>query len=206
MAACSSRATLGDLACLPLLMNAPCLHCEQIRTRGSDAALAAPICPQCGQTIRVSMRVTTAAAGNRATTSEVFHCSAPAVAIAFTSPSCRRSGVPISQAGDLRLQNGHGVADCRRGHGALLQPLRDRRSVRLTGGRGRSLQRAATALPSWPRREPRIIADIVGPVCESGDFLSLDRSLVAPQARRSLAMSRARLRRGTGENLQQPLR
>jgi hypothetical protein len=31
-------------------------------TRGSDAALAAPICPQCGQTIRVSMNVTTAAA------------------------------------------------------------------------------------------------------------------------------------------------
>jgi len=28
---------------------------------------------------------------------------------------------------------------------------------------------------------PRIIADIVGPVCESGDFLALDRSLVAPQ-------------------------
>jgi hypothetical protein len=31
-------------------------------TRGSDAALAAPICPQCGQTIRVSMNVTTAVA------------------------------------------------------------------------------------------------------------------------------------------------
>src|SRR5580658_5865496 len=36
-----------------------------------------------------------------------------------------------------------------------------------------------------PMREPaagapRIIADIVGPVCESGDFIALDRSLVAP--------------------------
>ncbi len=60
-AACSSRATLGDLAGLLLLMSAPCSHCEQISTRGSDAALAAPICPQCGQTIRVSMRVTIAA-------------------------------------------------------------------------------------------------------------------------------------------------
>ena len=62
-AACSSRVTLGDLAGLPLLMNAPCPHCEQISTRGSDAAVAAPICPQLGQTIRVSMSVTTAAAG-----------------------------------------------------------------------------------------------------------------------------------------------
>jgi hypothetical protein len=62
-AACSSRATLGDLAGLPLLMNAPWPHCEQIRMRGRDAALAAPVCPQLGQAIRVSMSVTTAAAG-----------------------------------------------------------------------------------------------------------------------------------------------
>jgi diaminopimelate decarboxylase len=27
---------------------------------------------------------------------------------------------------------------------------------------------------------PRIVADVVGPVCESGDFLALDRALVAP--------------------------
>jgi diaminopimelate decarboxylase len=38
-----------------------------------------------------------------------------------------------------------------------------------------------------PVREPkpgagRIIADVVGPVCESGDFFALDRSIVAPQA------------------------
>jgi hypothetical protein len=71
---------LGDLAGLPLLMSAPCSHCEQIRTRGSDAALAAPICPQCGQTIRVSMSMATAAGNAGASTSEVFHCSAPAVA------------------------------------------------------------------------------------------------------------------------------
>jgi hypothetical protein len=38
-----------------------CSHREQMSTRGSDAALAAPICPQFGQTIRVSMSVTTAA-------------------------------------------------------------------------------------------------------------------------------------------------
>jgi diaminopimelate decarboxylase len=38
-----------------------------------------------------------------------------------------------------------------------------------------------------PVREPkpgarRIIADVVGPVCESGDFFALDRSIVPPQA------------------------
>jgi diaminopimelate decarboxylase len=37
----------------------------------------------------------------------------------------------------------------------------------------------------WPVREaavgaPRIVADVVGPVCESGDFLALNRSLTAP--------------------------
>ena len=43
-----------------LLFHTPGLRCEQISTRGSDAAAAAPICPQLGQTIWVS--VTTAAA------------------------------------------------------------------------------------------------------------------------------------------------
>jgi diaminopimelate decarboxylase len=38
---------------------------------------------------------------------------------------------------------------------------------------------------------PRIIADIVGPVCESGDFLALDRSLVAPQPGDLLAIMSA---------------
>jgi diaminopimelate decarboxylase len=47
-----------------------------------------------------------------------------------------------------------------------------------------------------PVREPavgaeRIIADIVGPVCESGDFLALDRSLVAPQPGDLLAVMTA---------------
>jgi diaminopimelate decarboxylase len=37
----------------------------------------------------------------------------------------------------------------------------------------------------------RIIADIVGPVCESGDFLALDRSLVAPQPGDLLAIMSA---------------
>jgi diaminopimelate decarboxylase len=32
-----------------------------------------------------------------------------------------------------------------------------------------------------PPGAPRIIADVVGPVCESGDFLALDRSLVEPK-------------------------
>jgi hypothetical protein len=62
-AARSSRSTFGDLAGLPLLKSAPCSHFEQISTRGRDAASVAPICPQLGQTIRVSMSVTTAATG-----------------------------------------------------------------------------------------------------------------------------------------------
>jgi len=40
---------------------------------------------------------------------------------------------------------------------------------------------------------PRITADVVGPVCESGDFLALDRSLPAPQPGELLAVSRRRL-------------
>jgi hypothetical protein len=62
-AACSSRVMLGDRAGLPPLMNAPCPHREQINTRGSDAAVTAPICPQFGQTILVNMSVTMAGAG-----------------------------------------------------------------------------------------------------------------------------------------------
>src|ERR1700683_1595044 len=38
---------------------------------------------------------------------------------------------------------------------------------------------------------PRIIADIVGPVCESGDFLALDRSLPEPQPGELLAVMSA---------------
>jgi diaminopimelate decarboxylase len=32
-----------------------------------------------------------------------------------------------------------------------------------------------------PPKAPRIVADVVGPVCESGDFLALDRDMAAPQ-------------------------
>ena len=46
-----------DLAGLPLLMSAPCPHCEQVSTRGSDAAVA-PTWRQWGQAIRVSMNDT----------------------------------------------------------------------------------------------------------------------------------------------------
>jgi diaminopimelate decarboxylase len=35
---------------------------------------------------------------------------------------------------------------------------------------------------------PRIIADVVGPVCESGDYLALDRSLVVPKSGDLLAI------------------
>jgi diaminopimelate decarboxylase len=42
-----------------------------------------------------------------------------------------------------------------------------------------------------PIGAPRIIADVVGPVCESGDFLALDRSLAAPQPGDLLAVMTA---------------
>jgi diaminopimelate decarboxylase len=38
---------------------------------------------------------------------------------------------------------------------------------------------------------PRITADVVGPVCESGDFLALDRSLPEPQTGELLAVMTA---------------
>jgi diaminopimelate decarboxylase len=38
---------------------------------------------------------------------------------------------------------------------------------------------------------PRIMADVVGPVCESGDFLALDRALVAPRPGDLLAVMSA---------------
>jgi diaminopimelate decarboxylase len=48
----------------------------------------------------------------------------------------------------------------------------------------------------WPVREApagaaRIIADVVGPVCESGDFLALDRALVPPRPGDLLAVMSA---------------
>jgi hypothetical protein len=43
-----------DLAGEPVLMSAPCSHCEQTSTRGSDVVVT-PVCPQCGQVFRVSM-------------------------------------------------------------------------------------------------------------------------------------------------------
>jgi diaminopimelate decarboxylase len=48
----------------------------------------------------------------------------------------------------------------------------------------------------WPVREtppgaPRIFADVVGPVCESGDFLALERSLAAPKSGDLLAVMSA---------------
>src|SRR6202161_333042 len=42
-----------------------------------------------------------------------------------------------------------------------------------------------------PVGAPRIVADVVGPVCESGDFLALDRSLPAPQPGDLLAVMTA---------------
>jgi diaminopimelate decarboxylase len=48
----------------------------------------------------------------------------------------------------------------------------------------------------WPVREPglqarRTLADVVGPVCESGDFLAQDREMVMPAPRDLLAVMSA---------------
>jgi diaminopimelate decarboxylase len=48
----------------------------------------------------------------------------------------------------------------------------------------------------WPVNEPgasvpRVTADVVGPVCESGDFLALDRDMVAPRPGDLLAVMSA---------------
>jgi diaminopimelate decarboxylase len=40
-------------------------------------------------------------------------------------------------------------------------------------------------------RGPRIVADVVGPVCESGDFLALDRDMPEPRAGDLLAVMSA---------------
>jgi hypothetical protein len=48
---------IGDRVGVPLLITAPWPHCEQIKSRGSDMAVA-PTWPQEGQTIRVNMAVT----------------------------------------------------------------------------------------------------------------------------------------------------
>jgi diaminopimelate decarboxylase len=42
-----------------------------------------------------------------------------------------------------------------------------------------------------PPAAPRIVADVVGPVCESGDFLALDRDMAAPQPGGLLAVMSA---------------
>ncbi|HEX4407698.1 MAG TPA: diaminopimelate decarboxylase [Xanthobacteraceae bacterium] len=42
-----------------------------------------------------------------------------------------------------------------------------------------------------PPGTPRIMADVVGPVCESGDYIALDRSLVEPRAGDLLAIMTA---------------
>jgi diaminopimelate decarboxylase len=47
------------------------------------------------------------------------------------------------------------------------------------------------AVKQTPAGAPRITADVVGPVCESGDFLALDRSLVEPQSGDLLAVMTA---------------
>ena len=62
----------------------------------------------------------------------------------------------------------------------------------------------------WPVAEAaaaarRIRADVVGPVCESGDFLARDRDLVEPATRRSAGRDvGGRLWRGAGRHLQHP--
>ena len=61
-----------------------------------------------------------------------------------------------------------------------------------------------------PVRQPaqgahNIVADVVGPVCESGDYLALGRTMPEPKVRRSVGRDdRRRLRRGAVRHLQHP--
>jgi diaminopimelate decarboxylase len=45
--------------------------------------------------------------------------------------------------------------------------------------------------PVFQRERPSIVADIVGPVCESGDFLARDRAITAPDEGDLLAVMSA---------------
>jgi len=61
----------------------------------------------------------------------------------------------------------------------------------------------------WPVDEPapaakRIRADVVGPVCESGDFLARTGTWPSRKARASGRHDCRRLRRGAGRHLQHP--
>ena len=50
-----------------------------------------------------------------------------------------------------------------------------------------------------------IVADVVGPVCETGDYLALDRTMPEAEVRRSAGdHDRGRLRRGAVRHLQHP--
>jgi diaminopimelate decarboxylase len=48
-----------------------------------------------------------------------------------------------------------------------------------------------TILPVRETNAPRVVADVVGPVCESGDFLARDRSIAWPDRGALLAMMTA---------------
>jgi len=57
------------------------------------------------------------------------------------------------------------------------------------------------AVRETPVGAPRIVADVVGPVCESGDFLALDRSLTTPQPGDLLAIMTSGAYGGPGRDL-----
>ena len=54
-----------------------------------------------------------------------------------------------------------------------------------------ALSRDLAGRRNRPQRARRIRADVVGPVCESGDFLALDRDLAEPEAGDLLAVMSA---------------
>ena len=56
--------------------------------------------------------------------------------------------------------------------------------------------------PPSPRPTAAHVADVVGPVCESGDFLALERELAEPRAGDLGGDVGRRLRRGAGRHLQ----
>ena len=150
-------------------------------------------------------RHSTSAAGSASATATSGR-SDPAELAAAVVPLLAPTGLTSDpRAGALPGRQRRGAAH----HGALPEALR-RQGIR---DRGRRDERpgAAQPLPGLPRdrrgggpRPPGAPVDVVGPVCETGDFLALDRSCPACEPGDARGARRRRLRLRHGLELQQP--
>ena len=93
----------------------------------------------------------------------------------------------VGNAGIL-VTRGH-LREARRGQDLRHRRRRDERPDPPDALRG--LPRHPAGRASRPPSAPRIVADVVGPVCETGDYLALDRELPRPQPGDLLAVMTA---------------